>query len=117
MALGPIYVWPAEARDRLTWSRPPLDLILVMEPRFLARSLEDTAHLKDVELTAHWNLRDRHIEIVMLALHADLEDVLTGRSALRRIARPGARHLSGSAICSVRNGLSLITAAACLRRA
>jgi hypothetical protein len=48
--------------------------ILIMEPRFLARSLEDTAHLKDVELTTHWNLRDRHIRSLVLALHADLED-------------------------------------------
>jgi AraC family transcriptional regulator len=39
-----------------------------------SRSLEDTAHLKDVELTTHWNLRDRHIQSLMLALHADLED-------------------------------------------
>jgi AraC family transcriptional regulator len=45
-----------------------------MEPRFLARSLESTAHLDDVELSTHWNLHDRHIQSLMLALHADLED-------------------------------------------
>jgi AraC family transcriptional regulator len=45
-----------------------------MEPRFLARSLENTAHLDDLELMTHWTLRDRHIKSVMLALHADLED-------------------------------------------
>jgi AraC family transcriptional regulator len=45
-----------------------------MEPRFLSRSLEDTAHHQDVELTTHWNLHDRHIQTLMLALHADLED-------------------------------------------
>src|ERR1700691_1986638 len=71
---GTIYVLPAGTRDRLTWSGPTTRIILVMEPRFLARSLEDTAHLKDVELTTHWNLRDRHIQSLMLALHADLED-------------------------------------------
>ncbi len=71
---GTIYVLPAGTRDRLTWSGPTTRIILVMEPRFLARSLEDTAHLDDVELTTHWNLRDRHIQSLMLALHADLED-------------------------------------------
>jgi AraC family transcriptional regulator len=45
-----------------------------MEPRFLARVLEETAHLADVELTAHWTLQDRHITSLMRALHADLED-------------------------------------------
>ena len=71
---GTIYVLPAGTRDRLTWSGPTTRIILVMEPRFLPRSLEDTAHLKDVELTTHWNLRDRHIQSLMLAMHADLED-------------------------------------------
>ncbi len=71
---GTIYVLPAGTRDRLTWSGPTTRIILVMEPRFLARSLEGTAHLKDVELTTHWNLHDRHIQSLMLALHADLED-------------------------------------------
>jgi AraC family transcriptional regulator len=71
---GTIYVLPAGTRDRLTWSGPTTRIIVVMEPRFLARSLEQTTHLEDVELTTHWNLRDRHIQTLMLAMHADLED-------------------------------------------
>lgn len=71
---GTIYLLPAGTRDRLTWSGPTTRIILIMEPRFLARALERTAHLDDVELTMHWNLRDRHIQSLMLALHADLED-------------------------------------------
>jgi len=71
---GTIYVLPVGTHDRLTWSGPTTRIILVMEPRFLSRSLEGTSHLKDVELTTHWNLRDRHIQALMLALHADLED-------------------------------------------
>ncbi|MGA7521724.1 MAG: AraC family transcriptional regulator [Acidobacteriaceae bacterium] len=71
---GTIYVLPAGTRDRLTWSGPTTRIVLVMEPRFLARSFEDTAHLQDVELTTHWNLHDRHIQSLMLAMHADLED-------------------------------------------
>jgi AraC family transcriptional regulator len=71
---GTIYLLPAGTRDRLTWSAPSSRIVLVMEPRFLARSLEDTAHLNDVELIMHWNLHDRHIQSLILALHADLED-------------------------------------------
>jgi AraC family transcriptional regulator len=71
---GTIYMLPAGTRDRLTWSGPTTRIIVVMEPRFLSRSLENTAHLEDVGLATHWNLHDRHIQSVMLALHADLED-------------------------------------------
>jgi AraC family transcriptional regulator len=71
---GTIYVLPAGTRDRLTWSGPTTRIIVVIEPWFLARSLETTAHLKDVDLTTHWNLCDHHIQSLMLALHADLED-------------------------------------------
>ena len=71
---GTIYLLPAGTRDRLTWSGPSTRIVLVMEPRFLARSLEETAYLDDVELIMQWNLRDRHIRSLMLALHADLED-------------------------------------------
>jgi AraC family transcriptional regulator len=45
-----------------------------MEHGFLSRSLENTAHLDEIDLTTHWNLRDRHIQSLMLAMHADLED-------------------------------------------
>jgi AraC family transcriptional regulator len=69
-----LYLLPAGTRDRLTWSGPSTRIVLVMEPRFLARSLEETAHLDDVELIMQWNLRDRHIQSLILALHADLED-------------------------------------------
>src|ERR1700734_69642 len=71
---GTIYVLPAGTRDRLTWSGPTTRIILVMEQGFLSRSLENTAHLDEIDLTTHWNLRDRHIQSLMLALHADLED-------------------------------------------
>ncbi|MBV9508004.1 MAG: helix-turn-helix transcriptional regulator [Acidobacteriia bacterium] len=71
---GMLYMLPAGTRDRLTWSGPSTRIVLVMEPRFLARSLEETAHLGDVELIMHWNFRDRHIQSLILALHADLQD-------------------------------------------
>jgi AraC family transcriptional regulator len=71
---GTVYILPAGTRDRMTWSGPTNRIVVVMEPRFLARALEETAHLADVELTAHWTLQDRHVTSLMRALHADLED-------------------------------------------
>ena len=71
---GTIYMLPAGTRDRVNWSGTSTRIVLVMEPRFLARSLEKTAHLDNVELKTHWNLHDRHIQSLILALHADLED-------------------------------------------
>jgi AraC family transcriptional regulator len=80
-----------------------------MEPRFLSRSIEEASHLKDVELTTQWNLRDRHIQTLMLAMHADLEDgspagplygeslglalgiYLVHRYSVRNFARPDSR--------------------------
>jgi AraC family transcriptional regulator len=71
---GNLYILPAGTRDRLTRSGPTDQIVLVMAPQFLARALDETAHLADIELITHWNLRDRHIACLMLALHADLED-------------------------------------------
>jgi len=71
---GTIYLLPAGTRDRLTWLGTSTRIVLVMEPRFLARSTEMTGHLDNVELATHWNLRDRHIQSLIFALHADLED-------------------------------------------
>lgn len=71
---GTIYMLPAGTRDRLTWSGTTSRIVLVMEPRFLTRSMEQTAHLHDLELIPQWNLRDRHIQSLILALHADLQD-------------------------------------------
>src|SRR5690349_17474362 len=51
---GTIYILPAGTRDRLTRSGPTDQTMLVMAPHFLARALEETAHLVDVELIPNW---------------------------------------------------------------
>lgn len=71
---GTTYIIPAGTRDQLRRLAPTHQTMLVMAPHFLAKSLEETGHLADVELTPHWNLRDRHIAFLIQALHADLED-------------------------------------------
>jgi AraC family transcriptional regulator len=47
---------------------------MAIEPQFLARARDETAHLSDVELREIWTFQDRHIQALMRALHADLED-------------------------------------------
>ena len=71
---GTLYLLPAGSRDLASWSALSSRILLVMEPRFLAGVLDETAHLADVELKTSWSFQDRHIVTVLRALHADLED-------------------------------------------
>jgi AraC family transcriptional regulator len=40
----------------------------------LVNALEETAHQSDIELIEHWNLTDRHITSVVLAMTTDLDE-------------------------------------------
>ena len=71
---GTIFVCPTGTRDRVRWDGPTSRIAVVLHPQLLARTLEKNAHLRNVELQEHWQLRDRHIESLMLALQADIED-------------------------------------------
>jgi AraC family transcriptional regulator len=71
---GTLYLLPAGSRDLASWSGPNSRILLVMEPRFLAGALDETAHLADVELRPNWSFQDRHVVGILRALHADLED-------------------------------------------
>ena len=71
---GTIYLLPRGTRDKTAWMHQSSRVLLAIDPKFLAQSIEETAHLEDVALTPHWELKDRHIAALMMALHADLED-------------------------------------------
>ena len=71
---GTIYLLPRGTRDKVTWMHQSSRVMLAIDPNFLAQSVEETAHLEDVALTPDWELKDRHIAALMMALHADLED-------------------------------------------
>ena len=71
---GTIYLLPRGTRDRVVWMRQSSRVLAAIDPKFLAQSVEETAHLEDVALTPDWELKDRHIAALMMALHADLED-------------------------------------------
>jgi AraC family transcriptional regulator len=86
-----------------------------MESGFLSRSLEKTAHLDEIDLTTHWNLRDRHIQSLMLALHADLED---GSPAGRCMGSLLVWHLASILFGAIRLEIEIIapnSPAECLR--
>lgn len=71
---GTLYLLPAGSRDLASWSGPSSRIVLVMEPRFLAGTLDETVHMGDIELRPNWSFQDRHIVGILRALHADLED-------------------------------------------
>ena len=71
---GSLYILPTGTRDRFTRWASSSHLSLVMTPYFLARALNETAHMADVELIPNWSLHDPHITSMMLALRSDLED-------------------------------------------
>lgn len=71
---GTIFICPTGTRDRVRWEGPTSRIAVVLHPQLITRALKQTSHLKDIELQEHWQLRDRHIESLMLALQADIED-------------------------------------------
>ena len=71
---GTIYLLPRGTRDKVAWMHQSSRVMLAIDPKFLAQSVEETAHLEDVALTPDWELKDRHIAALMMALRADLED-------------------------------------------
>ena len=71
---GTIYLLPRGTRDKVAWTHQSSRVLLAIDAKFLAQSVEETAHLEDVALTPDWELKDRHIAALMMALHADLED-------------------------------------------
>ena len=71
---GTIFICPRGSRDRVLWQGPTSRIALAVHPRLLAQALEQTAHLQDIELRQHFELHDRHLESLMRALRADLED-------------------------------------------
>jgi AraC family transcriptional regulator len=58
----------------LSWSGPTSRIVTAIEPQFLARARDETTHLSDVELREIWTFQDRHVQALMRALQADLED-------------------------------------------
>jgi len=71
---GTIHLLPKGTCDRLVWKGRSNRILVTLEPRLLTGGLEQTAHRHDLDLETHWQLNDRHLASLILALQADMED-------------------------------------------
>jgi AraC family transcriptional regulator len=71
---GTTFVLPRGTVDELRWAAPTHRIAVAIHPSLLINALDETAHERDVELTEHWNVTDRHIMTVLLAMTTDLDE-------------------------------------------
>jgi AraC family transcriptional regulator len=70
---GTTFVLPRGTVDELRWSGPTHRIAVALHPSLLVGAIDETIGQNDIELTEHWNVRDRHIMSVLLALTNDLD--------------------------------------------
>jgi AraC family transcriptional regulator len=71
---GTTFILPRGTVDELTWRGPTHRVAVAIHPSLLISALDEASHENDIELAEHWNLTDRHIMAVLLAMTADLGD-------------------------------------------
>jgi AraC family transcriptional regulator len=71
---GTTFILPRGTVDEVRWGGPTRRIAVAIHPSLLVKALDETAHQSDIELTEHWNLTDRHIMAVLLAMTADLDE-------------------------------------------
>jgi len=71
---GTIFLLPRGTIDEVNWEGPTQRVAVTVHTSLITHVLEETSHQADVELTEHWNLKDRHISALVLEMMADLED-------------------------------------------
>ena len=69
---GTTFILPQGTIDELKWKGPTHRIAAAIHPSLLVNALEETAHERNIELTEHWNLTDRNITAVLLAMTTDL---------------------------------------------
>jgi len=70
---GTTFVLPRGTVDELRWSGPTHRIAVALHPSLLVGAIDETLGQNDIELTQHWNVTDRHIMSVLLALTTDLD--------------------------------------------
>jgi AraC family transcriptional regulator len=99
---GTIFVLPRGTVDELIWSGPVLRIAVSIRPDLLLNALEETAAAHNIELIEQWNLTDRNILSLLLAMTTDLEegspagrlygDSLANALAVYLVKRHASRH-------------------------
>ena len=70
---GTTFVLPRGTVDELRWSGPTHRIAVALHPSLLLSATDETIGQTHIELTEHWNVTDRHIMTVLLALTTDLD--------------------------------------------
>ena len=70
---GTTFVLPRGTVDELRWSGPTHRIAVALHPSLLIGAIDETVGHNHIELREHWNVTDRHIMSVLLALTADLD--------------------------------------------
>lgn len=71
---GTTFILPRGTVDELRWRGATHRIAAAIHPSLLVSALEETAHEVEIELCEHWNVTDRNILSVMLAMTTDLEE-------------------------------------------
>ena len=71
---GQLFLLPTGTVDEINWLGGAERLAVAIHPHLLTNALEETAHRVDIELVERWDLRDRHISMVVREMQADLAD-------------------------------------------
>lgn len=71
---GTLFILPRGTVDEVRWQGPTRRIAAAIHSRLLANSLGENADERDIELTEHWDLTDRHISALLVEMAADLED-------------------------------------------
>jgi AraC family transcriptional regulator len=71
---GTTFVLPRGTADELRWAGPTHRIAVAVHPSLLVNALEETAGEHDIELTQHWNVIDRNIMALLVAMTTDLDE-------------------------------------------
>jgi AraC family transcriptional regulator len=69
---GTTFILPRGTVDEVRWAGPTHRIAVAIHPCLLRNAMEETG--RDVELTEHWGVTDRHIMAVLIAMTADLDE-------------------------------------------
>jgi AraC family transcriptional regulator len=72
--IGTTFVPPRGTVDELRWAGPTHRIAVAVHPSLLVNALDETAGEHDIELTQHWNVIDRDIMAVLMAMTTDLDE-------------------------------------------
>jgi AraC family transcriptional regulator len=70
---GTIFILPQGTIDEVRWKGPTHRIAVDIHPNLLMSALDETAHERNIELIENWNLTDRNIMAVLLAMTTDLD--------------------------------------------